>query len=219
MPHDERLGLLPFVQHLGAQSRRMLDEGVQYQSFAAGAQIIARGDEVAGAYFVLGGALRVYFVNAAAREGTLYWVDAGQSCILALNCTFARLPYPAWVESDGPSDVAVIPSGIVRELFAREPPIQRFVFETLSARLFELMTLVEEAASQGLEARLAGFLLRRSKDDVTIEITQEQIANHISTSREVVSRLLRSFAKNGLIELGHGHIHLVNPAGLARLTQ
>ncbi len=65
-------------------------------------------------------------------EGTLYWVEPGQTCILALNSTFSRLAYPAWVESDGPTRFAIVPGQTYRELFAADPAVQRFTFETLS---------------------------------------------------------------------------------------
>jgi CRP/FNR family transcriptional regulator, anaerobic regulatory protein len=80
------------------------------------AKIIERGDEVAGVYLVEAGALRIYYISAEGREGTLYWVDPGQSCILALNCLFSRLAYPAWVETDQTETRVAIMSG---ELYPR----------------------------------------------------------------------------------------------------
>jgi CRP/FNR family transcriptional regulator len=96
--------------------------------------------------------LRIYYVSSEGREGTLYWVDPGQSCIIALNCLFARLPYPAWVETDqADTEVAIISGDVYRELYLAEPALQHFTFATLSTRLFELMTLLQETASFGLE--------------------------------------------------------------------
>ena len=69
-----------------------------------------------------------------------------------------------------------------------EPALQKFTFETLTTRLFELMTLMQETASLGLEQRVAAFLLRRSVNGQALEVTHEQIAHHLGSSREVVSR-------------------------------
>ena len=207
---------LPFWSGLSAHGRERVAAGAQLSSFEAGQPVIACGDHVAGAYFVLEGALRVYFVNTEGREGTLYWVDQGQSCILALNCTFSRLAYPAWVESEGACQVMLIPGDLYRDLFAVEPAMQTFTFETLSTRLFELMALVEETASRGLETRLAAFLLRRADTAGALELTQEQIANHMATSREVVSRILRAFARSGFIAAGH---HATERFGVRALAE
>ncbi|MCE1234977.1 MAG: Crp/Fnr family transcriptional regulator [Hyphomicrobiales bacterium] len=209
----------PSLAELSAESRRLLDGAVKRIACPHGAPLVARGDLVAGAYLVEKGALRVYYVSAEGREGTLYWVEPGQSCILALNCMFSRLAYPAWVESEGETEVAIVPGDVYRRLFAVEPAVQAFTFEVLSGRLFELMALIEETASQGLEARVAGFLLRRSKGAAAIAVTQDQIARHLATSREVVSRVLRGLAARRLIATAQGRVVLLDPAALAGLAE
>ncbi len=219
--YDRRMGatpafdLFPSLADLGEESRRLLAGAATRLACAGGTPLIARGDLVTGAYLVEKGALRVYYVSADGREGTLYWVEPGQSCILALNSLFSRLAYPAWVESEGDTEVTVVPGDVYRRLFALEPTIQSFTFEVLSGRLFELMAMIEETASQGLEARLAAFLLRRAKGGREVAITQDQIARHLATSREVVSRLLRGFVARRLVATTHRRITLLDPAGLA----
>jgi len=175
------------------------------------AKVIERGDEVAGVYLVEAGALRIYYVSSEGREGTLYWVDPGQSCIIALNCLFARLPYPAWVETDqADTEVAIISGDVYRELYLAEPALQHFTFATLSTRLFELMTLLQETASFDLEQRVAAFLLRRSGSGHVLETTHEQVAHHLGSSREVVSRVLRNLARSGAIRLSPGSVAIVD---------
>jgi len=209
--------LFPFMADLGEVARARLSTSLRRISCPGSTHLVSRGDEVAGAYLVERGALRVYYVSAEGREGTLYWVETGQSCILALNCTFSRLAYPAWVETEGETDIAIIPGEVYRELFAREAAVQRFTFEALSGRLFELMALVEETASQGLEARIAAFLLRRAKGGAEVAVTQEQIARHLATSREVVSRTLRRLSALGLITGEPGLVRLSDAERLTRL--
>ena len=131
----------------------------------------------------------------------------------------SRLAYPAWVESEGPTEVTVIPGDVYRKLFAAEPAIQNFTFDVLSGRLFELMALIEETASQGLEARLAAFLLRRAKGEPEIAVTHDQIARHLRDLREVVSRTVRRLAARGLIAPAQRHIALLDFRGLRRLAE
>lgn len=209
----------PALADLSAESRTLLSAAVRRIACPGGTPLVARGDLVAGAYLVERGALRVYYVSAEGREGTLYWVEPGQSCILALNCMFSRLAYPAWVESEGDTDVAIVPGDVYRRLFAVEPAVQSFTFEVLSGRLFELMALIEETASQGLEARVAAFLLRRAKGEPDLAVTQEQIARHLATSREVVSRVLRGLAARRLVATTLGRVTLLDPDGLRRLAE
>lgn len=211
--------LFPSLAELSEESRRLVAGSVKKIACAGGTPLVARGDLVTGAYLVEKGALRVYYVSTEGREGTLYWVEPGQSCILALNCMFSRLAYPAWVESEGETEVSIVPGDVYRRLFAAEPAIQSFTFEVLSGRLFELMALIEETASQGLEARVAAFLIRRAKGGTTVAATQEQIARHLATSREVVSRVLRGLVARRLVATTQGRIDLLAPKALRALVE
>ena len=201
----------PFFSELSARGRSRLLGATRHVRLPPYAKVIERGDEVAGVYLVEAGALRIYYVSSEGREGTLYWVDPGQSCIIALNCLFARLPYPAWVETDqADTEVAIISGDVYRELYLAEPALQHFTFATLSTRLFELMTLLQETASFDLEQRVAAFLLRRSGSGHVLETTHEQVAHHLGSSREGVSRVLRNLARSGAIRLSPGSVAIVD---------
>lgn len=219
MTRPTALDLFPTLAELSADGRRLIEGAATQIVCSGGRQLVARGDLVTGAYLVEQGALRVYYVSAEGREGTLYWVEPGQSCILALNCMFSRLAYPAWVESEGETRVTIVPGDVYRRLFASEPAVQSFTFEVLSGRLFELMGLIEETASQGLEARVAAFLIRRAKGGTAVAVTQDQIARHLATSREVVSRVLRGLAARRLIATAQGRITIVDPPALRALAE
>jgi CRP/FNR family transcriptional regulator len=80
------------------------------------------------------------------------------------------------------------------------------------------MQLMEETASQGLEARVAAFLLRRAKGEERVTLTQEQLARHLTTSREVISRVLRGLSALGLVSSGHGQIVILDNEGLRRIA-
>ena len=61
--------------------------------------VLQRGDAVDGAYLVVSGSLRVYYITEGGREATLYHVEPGGACIVALSSSFRSAPYPAWVQS------------------------------------------------------------------------------------------------------------------------
>jgi CRP/FNR family transcriptional regulator len=91
------------------------------QSAPRSAAILHRGHPVSGAYIVLEGRLRVFSVAPNGAEATLYFVDPGEACVLALNCLFNDLLYPAWVQAETAASVAVIPGQVYRKLFESEP--------------------------------------------------------------------------------------------------
>jgi CRP/FNR family transcriptional regulator len=70
---------------------------------------------VGGVYLIEKGRLRVFSISSNNKEITLYSINPGESCILAINCVFSDILYPAWVENDKPvTKIAVIPSGIYK---------------------------------------------------------------------------------------------------------
>ena len=216
----EQFSRFPLLEELSPAGRSRLLGAARHVTLQPNTQVLQRGDEVAGAYLVERGALRVYYISAEGREGTLYWIDPGQSCILALNCLFARLTYPAWVESDSTeTQVAVISGDACRELFSAETAVQRYTFDALATRLFDLMTLMQETASLGLEQRVAAHLLRRAGAMQVLETTHEQIARHLGSSREVVSRVLRNIARSGALSLSPRSITILDAAKLRGLVE
>ncbi|MBK7539641.1 MAG: Crp/Fnr family transcriptional regulator [Myxococcales bacterium] len=152
----------PFLARLGEASQREL-ANLPISRASAGQHLLSRGDDAAGAYFVTSGALRVYYLTKDGREATLYRVEPGGTCILALTSTFNREPYPAWVDA-GPQGAgfARLPAPAFRKMFDAEPEFRGFLFGVLSGRVFELMRTLEEAGTAQMEERVARYLTRNA---------------------------------------------------------
>lgn len=177
--------------------------------------LVRKGDQAGGVILVQEGQLRVYTITETAKESTLYWVDPGQSCILAINSVFSDTLFPAWVDMEQTfTRFVVIPSDVYRELFATEPALQKFTFSVLSNRVFDLVNSLEEATLMTLDKRLANFLLRRSNSSHTLAMSHEQIAAHLGTAREVITRIIKKFEQKNLVEIGRGYTRILDASGL-----
>jgi CRP/FNR family transcriptional regulator, anaerobic regulatory protein len=208
-----------FIEELSPQGKAMLASDLRICEVPPRTPLIQQGEEVSGIYLVEAGALRVYYISAEGREGTLYWIEPGDSCILAINCIFSRVNYPAWVESDQMfTRFGIVSAVLFRKLFAEEASVQQFTFQILSRRVFDLMLLVEEATSLGLEQRVAGFLLRKSDERGVVVMSQEIIANHLGTAREVISRIVRSLAAKGVVDSSRGIIKITDRNALSNFA-
>jgi CRP/FNR family transcriptional regulator len=181
--------------------------------------LLQKGDVVDGAYFVVGGSLRVYYITAEGREATLYRVPSGGTCVLAMTASLGDEPYPAWVqaESDGALFV-LLPKLVLRRLLDEEAAFRELIFGVLSGRVFELMCTLEEAGTQRVEQRVARHLLRRVGADGSVRASQSGIASDLGTAREVVSRALRSLAARGVVETGRGRVVILDRPELDRLA-
>ena len=83
-------------------------------------------------------------------------------------------------------------------------------------RMAELMQLVEEVAFARLDQRLAKLLLARN--ETVLGVTHQQLADELGSVREIVSRLLKGFAEQGLVTLGREQITITNRPGLQKLA-
>lgn len=154
------------------------------------------------------GSLRVYRASESGREITLYHVGAGDTCLVNLLGVLLRQEAYAAAQARGPVTAALVPGDLVRSWIRSIEAFQDFAFDMVGRRLLAAMTLVDEIAFRKVDQRLAEYLRRRAADDSRITTTHEEIACELGTAREVVSRLLESFAQQGAIVLGRGHIRV-----------
>ena len=202
---------------LSPESRTLLSRGLVRAECPRAGMALHKGQPVSGAYVVLSGRLRVFSLAPNGTEATLYFIDPGETCVLALNCLFNDLLYPAWVQAETHTIVALIPGAVYRTLFEREPAIQNLTVHTLSTLVFRLMSELELVHSSHHKQRLANFILLQASSDGVLRMTQQQLAQHLGTTREVVARLLQEFVGKGLVDTRRGAIAIKDLFGMRRL--
>lgn len=200
---------------LSPQGMQLLQEGTQLIELKKAGEIIHKGQQVSGAYLVTRGQLRVFTYTPQGNEATLYFIRPGETCVLALNCLFNDLRYPAWVESDADTEVALIPGPLYRRLFEAEATIQNMTVHALSTLVFRLMNELEQVHSFNLDQRLAAFLLGHANDAGEVHQTQQELAGHLGTSREVIARVMQGFTTQGMVETKRGVVTILDSEGLA----
>jgi CRP/FNR family transcriptional regulator len=212
------LRTLDVFRELSSSGQQMLECGMQLNRFDELQTIINKGNSVSGAYVVVRGRLRVYSISPAGNEATLYFINPGEVCILALNCIFNNLHYPAWVQTEPDTVVGMIPSLTYRTLFQNEPSIQNLTVHALSVLVFRLMEELEQIHSLNLNERLARFILMRSEGTGQLNMTQSELAAHLGSTREVIAKLLRRMVADGAITTLRGAIVVEQPQRLAQLA-
>jgi CRP/FNR family transcriptional regulator len=140
----------PF-QHLSDAARQVLRRGTHYRAFARRTTVLSRADTVGGAYIVVSGRLRVYTTSAEGREATLYEIAPGETCVLALNCLFNDVRYPAWVDAVPGTRVAILDGPSYRWLFEHEATVRDVTIRALSTVVFRLMLALEDVQTRRLE--------------------------------------------------------------------
>lgn len=178
----------------------------------AGAEIFAERQPCRGFPLVLAGSIRVVKSVPSGREMLLYRVEPGGSCVITSSCLLGNAAYTARGIAESPLTLAILPPPLFNRLVAENAGFRNFVFHLFSERIAELMALVEEVAFSRLDQRLAKLLLGR--DHAVICATHQQLAEELGSVREIVSRLLKGFADEGLVALGRERITVLDRVGL-----
>ena len=121
---------------LSEDSKSLLARGLSYARYVKTTTVLRKGQQVSGAYIVISGQLRVFTLSPDGNEATLYLIKPGETCVLALNCIFNDLLYPAWVEAKPATRVSVIPGTLYRVLFESES-----AFRSLTVQAFATIVL------------------------------------------------------------------------------
>jgi CRP/FNR family transcriptional regulator len=177
------------------------------QPIPAATYIYREGDPCSGIAFVLAGDIRVYKIGQTGREVTLYEIGPGETCILNASCILSGRTYPAHAVALSDIVALLVPAEVFRRLVREHEEMRDFVFTLLSQRLTGVMELVEEIAFGRMDERLREYLIERSQDD-RLEVTHQKIANDLGTSREVVSRILKDFERQGRLKLSRNAIYI-----------
>jgi CRP/FNR family transcriptional regulator, anaerobic regulatory protein len=175
------------------------------------------GDSCAGIAFLLAGEIRVYKCGESGREITLYEIGPGETCILNASCILGDNAYPANAVTTAASSLLLVPAHDFKRLLDSDGTMRTFVYSLLSQRLTEVMALVQEVAFGRLDERLLDYLVEKSGDGV-LAATHQKIANDLGTSREVVSRLLKDFERQGRVLLARNEISLVDGVDTGSIT-
>jgi len=206
--------LYPVLGALPEAARQRIATAAGTTTLPAGTTIFDERQPCQGFPFVLSGSIRVSKVSASGRELPLYRVTPGETCIITSSCLLGHAPYNARGVAETATTLVLLPQAMFGELLALEP-FRVFVFNLFAERMADLMRLVEEVAFQKLDQRLAALLLGKGR---TVHATHQQLADELGSVREMVSRLLKGFAEQGLVALGREQIEVRDAAGLRRLA-
>lgn len=206
---------MPLIPGLEPDAQLLLS-GVRSVSLKAGQPVFQPGQVCSAFLLVTAGSVKVSTSTESGRELLLYRVGAGNTCVLTTACLLSGSDYDAAGSAETNGEAVVIPRALFESLLATSPAFRRFVFSSYGERLRDLIGLVQEVSQRQLDRRLARFLEGRAA--LPISLTHQEIAAELGTAREVVSRLLKQFADEGLVTLDRRNIAVIDREGLARIA-
>jgi CRP/FNR family transcriptional regulator len=180
-------------------------------SIEAGQKLLNMGDTVKQIPLVLKGRLRISRLEEDGRELLLYYVNPVESCAMTFTCCMQQYPSEIQAEAEEDTDLLAIPISVMDEWLVKYPTWKAFVMKTIRGRFNELLGTIDQIAFHKLDERLVHFLKENSKasGSALINLSHEQIAANLATSREVVSRLLKKLENDKKLLLYRNQIKLL----------
>lgn len=180
----------------------------------AGTRLFRENDPCQGFPLVLSGEVRVSRSAANGRELELYRVAPGEMCLVSSAGLFAQQPLTARGVATSQTTLCLLPPPDFQAALA-DAGFREYVLGLFAARMADLTGLIEAIAFQRLDSRLAAALLGHGQ---TLKTTHQALADELGTVREIVTRLLHRFERDGLVELSRESIAIKDSAGLRTLA-
>lgn len=204
----------PILRELPAGPLDDLLSNATSMSVPAGTVIFDENQACQGFPLLLSGSVRVIKASTNGRELLLYNVAPGESCILTSSCLLGHTAYHARGIAAQDAELVTLPPATFKTLVNDHEPFRNYVFSLFSERMSDLMQLVSAVAFQKLDQRLAALLASKPSP---IRTTHQALADELGSVREIVSRMLKSFAEQGWIKLGREQIEVLDADALGKL--
>ena len=211
----------PFWDKLSSERQQQLQDVTHPLQVKAGTVLHNGQADCLGLLLIEAGLLRVYTLSEEGREVTLYRLFDRDICLFSASCVMPDVQFEVVIEAQKDSKLWVIPSCLFKNLMEESAAVANYANALISGRFSEVMWLMEQVMWRSFDKRLAAFLLEESalEDNLCLKITHEKIANHMGTAREVVTRMLRYFQAEGMVNLTRGAVELTDTDKLHKLQE
>ena len=204
----ETLPKVPIFSGLTESELSFLTQRVVLRRCAAGENVFSEGEPCSGLYVVESGHVRIFKSSANGREQVLS-IDGPGSSIAELP-VFDGGSYPASVTAIDDAILLFVSKQDFQALCLKHPQVALKVLRVVGSRLRRLVGIIEELSFTTVRHRLAAFLLRLAQKEgkpaaagveVSLPISNQELASQIGTVRELVSRNLSRLQSEGILKI------------------
>ena len=206
------LALYPQLRGLEAS---LADVAARALTAPAGSVLFSANDPCQGFPLLLDGEVRVSRPSQDGRALELYRLAPGEMCLVSSASLFRTQPLTAQAVATRPTRLLMVPPQVFRSWLA-QPAFRDYVLGLFAERMADLTALIDAVAFQRLDRRLAAALLGHGPE---LAVTHQDLADVLGTVREMVTRLLRRFEREGWIELARERIRIRDSAALRRVAE
>ncbi len=178
------------------------------KSFQPGDVILRENAYIRSIPLVMKGAIRVMRSHDDGREILLYYIRAGESCIMSFLGGLHHDTSKVTAIAEEATDILFVPVEKIMQLMKEDATWTDYFFRLYHKRFEELLEAVNAIAFKKLDERLLDLIEKKVElsGNKQLAITHEQIATELGTSRVVISRLLKQLEDEGQVKLERNRI-------------
>jgi cAMP-binding proteins - catabolite gene activator and regulatory subunit of cAMP-dependent protein kinases len=210
----------PFWDKLAQSDRELLCQYSTRTEYAKGDNVHGGSSGCTGAVVVESGCLRAYMMSEDGKEITLYRLFPGDICMLSASCVLKAITFDVFMDAEEDSVCYVINGRVLSEITDRNIYAENFALNVAVGRFSDVMWVMQQILFMSFDRRLAIFLWDElsKTGGTTVTMTHEQIAKYMGSAREVVSRMLKYFAAEGITENSRGGVTVLDKQKLRTLA-
>lgn len=195
------------------------------RTIAKGETLFAEGEQATGFYLLASGSMKLCKISPDGKEKVLHFVHPGET--FAEAAFFGNGNYPAEARAMEEGNVLFFPRDGFMGLLERNPRFALNLIISLSLMLRRFARQIEELSFAEVPARLAGYLLERSKGNVTtyqgktyfeLGMKKGELASHLGTVSETLSRTFRKLREEGIADVEGSKVAILDMPRLKQLA-
>jgi CRP/FNR family transcriptional regulator len=191
--------------------QKLLEFGFS-KNFESGEVILNENAYIKAIPIVTNGSIRVMRTEEDGREILLYYIKAGESCIMSFLGGIHHDTSKVKAIAEESTEILFIPIDKVLLLIKEFPEWLDYIFRLYHKRFEELLEVVDAVAFKKMDERLLNYIKKKCEltENKTLYVTHEQLSNDLGTARVVVSRLLKQMEDEMMVKLGRHKITLLS---------
>ena len=213
------LNTLPFWDDLTNSQKDLFEKHSNIKKYDKNTPIYNLLKGCVGLLIIKTGSIRVYIISEDGREITLYRLYPGDICILSASCALNQITFDISIDAVTDTEILQVDASSFTKVLNENIYLENFAYRMTTERFSDVMWAMQQILFMSFDKRLAIFLLDESVNlgNDEIKMTHEQIAKLMGSAREVVSRMLKYFSTEGLVELSRGGVKLLDKSKLRNL--
>ncbi len=180
------------------------------RTFKAGEAMMRTGQYMKSTMLITSGKVKIYTEGEEGEEFFMYFLEPGQACAMSFICAARNKKSDLEAFATEETEAIMVPIEIMDTFMTKYKSWYYFVLENYRNRYQELLDALKSVAFHSMDERLEYYLMKQknSQQSHTLNLTHEQIARDLNSSRVVISRLLKQMEQAGRLKLHRNAIEL-----------